>query len=374
VESDYEAKGNARRPLREGRRLGCAATVLADAVIDVPSESQVHKQVVRKSVDLTGLVIDPQFTLYNVDVPKAVLGESESLSELIGAAVLRIHGAELRTWSTMVLRAVHKTAVNDHGSVTIAVDRDRDVVAIWPGFVDNALGVAIDVGSTTVAGHLCDLSTGEVLATAGVMNPQIRFGEDLMSRVSYVMMNPGGDKELTLCIRMALNDLINELLREADAPADELLDIVIVGNPIMHHIVLGIDPTPLGQAPFTLASADPVRTSAPTPPRRCWPKDRTAAKRGSYWSTSAPTQRSSWVAPIDSSLRPARPGLHSRAPRSPAASGPRPGQWSEFASTAPRSPHASRSSGATCGATTPPSPTPLSTWRSAACAVRESSR
>jgi uncharacterized 2Fe-2S/4Fe-4S cluster protein (DUF4445 family) len=262
VESDYEAKGNARRPLREGRRLGCAATVLADSVIDVPSESQVHKQVVRKSVDLTGLVIDPQFTLYNVDVPKAVLGESESLSELIGAAVLRTHGVELRTWSTMVLRSVHKTAVNDHGSVTVAVDRDCDVVAIWPGFVDTALGVAIDVGSTTVAGHLCDLSTGEVLATAGVMNPQIRFGEDLMSRVSYVMMNPGGDKELTLCIRMALNDLINELLREADVPANELLDIVIVGNPIMHHIVLGIDPTPLGQAPFTLASADPVRTTA----------------------------------------------------------------------------------------------------------------
>jgi uncharacterized 2Fe-2S/4Fe-4S cluster protein (DUF4445 family) len=146
--------------------------------------------------------------------------------------------------------------------VTIAVDRDGCAVAIWPGFVDTALGVAIDVGSTTVAGHLCDLSTGDVLATAGVMNPQIRFGEDLMSRVSYVMMNPGGEKELTACIRAALNDLINDLLRDADAPADELLDIVIVGNPIMHHIVLGIDPTPLGQAPFTLATAEAIRTTA----------------------------------------------------------------------------------------------------------------
>ncbi|HEY7627253.1 MAG TPA: ASKHA domain-containing protein, partial [Ilumatobacteraceae bacterium] len=116
--------------------------------------------------------------------------------------------------------------------------------------------------STTVAGHLCDLSTGDVLATAGMMNPQIRFGEDLMSRVSYVMMNPGGDKELTATIRAALNALIDGLLADADAPADELLDIVIVGNPIMHHVVLGIDPTPLGQAPFTLATADPVRTIA----------------------------------------------------------------------------------------------------------------
>ena len=262
VEVDYETKGNARRPLREGRRLGCAAMVLADAVVAVPSESQVHKQVVRKSVDLTGLVIDPQFSLFNVDVPKAVLGDSESVTELIGEAVARTHGVDVRTWSTVVLRAAHRAAANDEGSVTIAIDRDGTAVAIWPGFVDTALGVAIDVGSTTVAGHLCDLSTGEVLATAGIMNPQIRFGEDLMSRVSYVMMNPGGDKELTACIRAALVDLITDLLRQADSPADELLDIVIVGNPIMHHIVLGIDPTPLGQAPFTLATAEAIRTTA----------------------------------------------------------------------------------------------------------------
>src|SRR5207342_1067862 len=173
VEVDYETKGNARRPLREGRRLGCAATVLADAVIAVPSESQVHKQVVRKSVDLTGLVIDPQFTLFNVDVPKAVLGDSESVTELIGEAIIRTHDFVVRCWSTTVLRAAHRAAANDHGSVTVAVDRDATAVAIWPGFVDTALGVAIDVGSTTVAGHLCDLSTGEVLATAGMMNPQI---------------------------------------------------------------------------------------------------------------------------------------------------------------------------------------------------------
>ena len=262
VESDYETKGNSRRPLREGRRLGCAAHVLADAVISVPSESQVHKQVVRKSVDLTGLLIDPQFRLLNVDVPRAVLGDSESVTELIGEAVMRTHGVEVWSWSTTVLRSAHRAAANDQGSITLAVDAMGEAVAIWPGFVDTALGIAIDVGSTTVAGHLCDLSTGDVLATAGMMNPQIRFGEDLMSRVSFVMMNPGGDKELTSCIRTALNELINDLLRQAECPADELLDIVIVGNPIMHHIVLGIDPTPLGQAPFTLASAEAVRTTA----------------------------------------------------------------------------------------------------------------
>ena len=76
---------------------------------------------------------------------------------------------------------------------TVAVRGGAEVVAVWPGYLDRIVGIAVDIGSTTIAGHLVDLATGEVLASAGRMNPQIRFGEDLMSRVSYVMLNPGGD-------------------------------------------------------------------------------------------------------------------------------------------------------------------------------------
>ena len=94
------------------------------------------------------------------------------------------------------------------------------------------------------------------------MNPQIRFGEDLMSRVSYVMMNPGGERQLTDAVRTALNELIGELCVDGGATIDELLEIVLVGNPIMHHIVAGIDPTPLGQAPFTLATAEAIVADA----------------------------------------------------------------------------------------------------------------
>ncbi|MGI9594571.1 MAG: ASKHA domain-containing protein [Acidimicrobiales bacterium] len=152
-------------------------------------------------------------------------------------------------------------------TLTVAIRRPDEIVGLWPGFVDQVLGVAIDIGSTTVAGHLCDLTTGEVLATAGRMNPQIRFGEDLMSRVSYVMMNDGGEAELTGAIRNALNELVAELIEEArnnddSIAVDRLLDIVLVGNPIMHHLALGIDPTPLGQSPFTLATDGPVEASA----------------------------------------------------------------------------------------------------------------
>jgi len=134
------------------------------------------------------------------------------------------------------------------------VHRGQVLITAWPGFHDRAYGVAVDVGSTTIAAHLCNLSTGEILASAGRMNPQIRFGEDLMSRVSYVMMHPGGDQEMTATIRAAIDALFAEVAGQAKIDTNDILNVVFVGNPVMHHLLLGIDPTELGGAPFALAA------------------------------------------------------------------------------------------------------------------------
>ena len=159
-----------------------------------------------------------------------------------------------------MLAALQPALATGARTVTVAVHDGHSLTAVWPGFVETAYGIAIDVGSTTVAGHLCDLATGEVLASAGIMNPQIRFGEDLMSRVSYVMMHDDGAGELTATIRAGLREVVGALVADAGAGIDRehVLDVVLVGNPIMHHLVLGIDPTPLGIAPFTLATDEPV--------------------------------------------------------------------------------------------------------------------
>jgi uncharacterized 2Fe-2S/4Fe-4S cluster protein (DUF4445 family) len=121
------------------------------------------------------------------------------------------------------------------------------------------LGVAFDVGSTTIAGHLCDLHTGEILATHWEMNPQIRFGEDVMSRVSYAMMDQGGAAQLTEVVQGALDDIVGALVDEAGVAREDILEVVLVGNPIMHHLFLGLDPIPLGTAPFELATNQAVR-------------------------------------------------------------------------------------------------------------------
>ncbi len=254
VERDYRG----RRPLLGDLRLGCAARIRGDLVVDVPSTSQVHRQVIRKEVDLGDVQLDPVLVLRLVEVPdergRPATWLIDSLTDQWG-----LDHIEVESRADEELGAVLASGAD---TVTVAVRDGTRVVAAWPGLRDRALGIAVDVGSTTIAGHLCDLATGEVLATGGTMNPQIRFGEDLMSRVSYVMMNPGGEVELTSAVREALDTLVAELCEAADATRGELLELVLVGNPIMHHLFLGYDPTPLGTAPFTLATEEAMDLSA----------------------------------------------------------------------------------------------------------------
>ncbi len=249
VEDSYRG----RRPLAGSHRLACAATVCGDLVVDVPAGSQVHRQVVRKEVDLGDLELDPVLVLRLVEVPEATLDESIGEVRRLVEALDDQWGLTGISVDDRIVADLQAALSDGRRTVTVAIRDDSLVVAAWPGLRDRALGVAVDVGSTTIAGHICDLATGTVLATAGTMNPQIRFGEDLMSRVSYVMMNPGGEVALTNAVRGVLDDLLGELCVEAGADRDEVLELVLVGNPVMHHLFLGYDPTPLGGAPFALA-------------------------------------------------------------------------------------------------------------------------
>lgn len=261
-----EAAYQGRRPMADGARLGCQATVLGDVVLDVPPESQLHGPVVRKTIDVGDLHLDPVTTLHSVTLPVGDPLEETALAGALQARLLLEWGLDIGKVTLHALQALHAAAATDDRIVSAAVRHSTDgedrVVAVWSGVAVNALGVAVDIGSTTIAGHLVDLSTGEVLASAGRMNPQIRLGEDLMSRVSYVMMNPTGDAELTSLVRRALAELVTELAEQASVAALDVLEIVLVGNPIMHHIALGIDPTPLGQAPFVLATDEAVEVEA----------------------------------------------------------------------------------------------------------------
>ena len=264
VEERYKSK----RGLIDGRRLGCQATVQGDVVIDVPPESQVHKQVVRKRAEARDIVMSPAVRLYYVEVEEPDMHEPSGDLERLAAALEDQWELKGATAGLSVLGSLQPLLRKREWKVTCAVyqasatDAPR-ILRIWPGFLEGPiLGLAVDLGSTTIAGHLCDLASGEVIASAGLMNPQIRFGEDLMSRVSYSMMNEGGDAEMTRAVREGMNRLIGELAAEVEAETQDILDAVIVCNPVMHHLFLGIDPFELGQAPFALATSDAVNVGA----------------------------------------------------------------------------------------------------------------
>jgi len=257
-----EAEFDRLRGLAPDRRLGCRAAIYGDILVDVPPESQVHRQVVRKGVPVRDFVIDPVVRLYEVEVERPTL-------ETPGGDLARLFVALAREWGLEdlgadlhVIRALQPALEAGGYRVTVAVHDGRDVTSVWPGLHDRALGVAIDIGSTTIAGHLADLADGAVLASDGVMNPQIRFGEDLMSRVSYAMLHDGGAIEMTRVVRDALATLVSGLASTAGVDLDDILEVTLVGNPIMHHLALGIDPIPLGSAPFALATDSAVRTTA----------------------------------------------------------------------------------------------------------------
>ncbi len=251
-----------RRPLEEGNRLGCQALVATDVVVDVPATSAVRRPVVRKTIDLGDVVLDPVVSLHYLELPETILGDEVSDAERVAAALAGDWGLEDVTVPLVALADLHAAITEGKGSLTAVVHGGRRLLTARAGYSDGAWGVAIDVGSTTLAGYLLDLTTGEVVATAGRMNPQIRFGEDLMSRVSYVMMNPGGASALTGAVRGALDELVGELCQASSVPRKHVHDAVVVGNPIMHHLVLGLDPTPLGTAPFTLAVRRSVKAAA----------------------------------------------------------------------------------------------------------------
>ena len=258
VEERYRSK----RKMKEGRRLGCSSFIQGDLVVDVPEESQVHKQVVRKRAEVRNIEIDPVVKLHYVEVAEPDMHHPSGDLERLESALQEQWNITIDDVDLPVLHNLQKALRQGEWHVTVAVRNGHRLVYTWPGFHDKAFGCAIDVGSTTMSVHLTDLMTGEVVNSVGAMNPQIRFGEDLMSRVSYVMMNPGGDAEMTAAVRETLGFLIVQAATEASVDPNDILEMTLVGNPIMHHLILGIDPTELGWAPFALATNQPLRVWA----------------------------------------------------------------------------------------------------------------
>ncbi|PZO77782.1 MAG: drug:proton antiporter [Mesorhizobium amorphae] len=255
------------RGLPEGRRLSCSATVQGDLVVDVPQDTVINAQVVRKAATDRVIERNAAIQLCFVEVEEPDMHKPLGDLDRLKAVLEKDWGWRDLDVAPHLLPLVQGILRKGNWGVTAVIHRDREtdrpvIIDLFPGLKNEAYGIACDIGSTTIAMHLVSLLSGRIVASSGTSNPQIRFGEDLMSRVSYVMMNPDGREAMTRAVREAVNGLIGKVCAEGGIARTDIFDSVFVGNPIMHHLFLGIDPTELGQAPFALALSGAVELPA----------------------------------------------------------------------------------------------------------------
>ncbi|MBI5584405.1 MAG: DUF4445 domain-containing protein [Deltaproteobacteria bacterium] len=238
------------RQVDEGYRLACQAQIQDDVVIFVPEESRMGKQVVRKAPTTRPIEVKPVVKKYCVELIKATLEDNVGDWERLTAALETHYGLKDLTIDYEVLLFLQDLVRQGEWRITVSIWHGKEVIRVEPGFNEKGYGLAVDVGTSTVAGYLCDLTDGTVVATASMMNPQIVYGEDVMSRISYTMTNPEGLEILNQAIIDGLNNIVAEVSESAGIKRQDILDMSLVGNTCMHHIYLNINPRYIGRSPF----------------------------------------------------------------------------------------------------------------------------
>ncbi len=247
--------------LSEEIRLGCQTKILGDLVVDIPEDSQIHKQIIKKETSLRDFNLNTSVKAFYVQVSEPQLDSLESDFERLKISLKDDWNIQGVTCSVRVLKDLQEKLRGDNWGITVLLyfkeNTVPEIVDIHSGYSEiPAFGLAIDLGSTSIAATLCDLNSGKIIGSMGIMNPQIRYGEDVMSRVSYCMMEEKGLATLNNSVIQGINELTRKIAEKHGIKLDSVFEIVFVANPIMHHLLLGIDPKELGQAPFPLAFSD----------------------------------------------------------------------------------------------------------------------
>ncbi len=239
-----------------GIRLACQCEVRGDVKVFVPERSRAGKQVVRKAAKELSIKLDPAVKKYNIDVVAPTLHDMTTGDWERVLKFLEDHyGLKGLTFDYLVLKELQDVLRKGNWKATVAVWMDREIVKVEPGFVEANYGLAVDIGTTTCVGYLTDLNSGKVVNTESMMNPQVPYGEDVMSRITYAMSNPGvGLETMQKAIIQGLNEIIERVVKDIKKdgpnPGSVIDDLTIVFNTAMHHIFLGLNPEYIGRSPF----------------------------------------------------------------------------------------------------------------------------
>jgi uncharacterized 2Fe-2S/4Fe-4S cluster protein (DUF4445 family) len=250
-------------PEQRGYRLACLCDVHGDLTLSVPPESQAVRNAPRKPYTVTEVAPRPMVTRACVQVPGAYDAPLRPLTERLRAAIGETLGRKSVTLPLAVM-AEYSTRPDFDAArdVTATVYAERHVLALRTGRSTALYGVAIDIGTTSVVVFLCDLVSGRIAAMRTAGNPQAIYGEDVISRMTHIQQDIGALAEMRRVLVDELNRLIRETADEAGVGEDDIVDAVVVGNPTMQHILLGVNPEPLGRGPYLPVWADGVEVDA----------------------------------------------------------------------------------------------------------------
>lgn len=259
---EVNAKFITKQQLKQNYRLACQTRIHGDVVVFVPEESRKGQQVVRKEATARKIKLNPAVKKYYVELKPAMLDDTTGDFERLIAELKKKFKLDNLILDYPVLLKLQNTVRQGSWKVTVSVWQDKEIVAVEPGEVKKGYGLAVDIGTTTVAGYLCELTNGEILATEAMMNPQVAYGEDVMSRIGYASKEKDGLKKLNDAIIKGLNQIIHNITKKTGIKPADIVDMVVVGNTCIHHLFLKIDPRYLGIAPFPPAIHHSVNVKA----------------------------------------------------------------------------------------------------------------
>ena len=252
----------ARRGLPGGVRLSCMTFIQGDLLVTVPEEAQANRQIVRKEADVERVIpVDPMIRMALLTLAPADLGDRSDQERVLALLENRFSLPGV-TFDLTALKSLPDALRDGQGEISLTIWNDQNIIRVQPGMQDIPLGLAVDIGSTSLAAYLCDLRTGDLLATTSMMNPQVTYGDDIMSRISYAVDVPNGRERLHRAVIHAISELGAQAAAQIGAIADDIVDCVLVGNSVMHHLALGLDPGQLGHLPFAPVAGGPVDTTA----------------------------------------------------------------------------------------------------------------
>jgi uncharacterized 2Fe-2S/4Fe-4S cluster protein (DUF4445 family) len=258
--TEEEQKKLTADELQNGYRLACQAVVAGDVEVVVPEESRVSRVSILSEGTVRPFVLHPWVKRHPLQVPEATLeDQTPDLTNVRRAWEAAHHKL---TPTLRALRQLPFALRDQQGNLTL-IAADDQVIDVHAGDAPpRVLGVAVDIGSTTVVGYLMDLETGQQLAVSSLLNPQTRYGDDVVSRIDFATNDPTGLETLQSELIKALNTIIAETTRMAGVSAQNIYGMCLVGNTTMYHLFLGISPSALARAPYVPAVVDAMRVAA----------------------------------------------------------------------------------------------------------------